>query len=188
LVASTSEAKMDASSCELFTKVVVRFAPFHVAAAPLTKLDPFTVRVNAGLPAEVVGGVRLIKIGGGFGLEFSEVIVNEAGFDDCLSGLITMTLATVFALVASMSDNGMAPWSWKLLTNVVVLFAPFQVTAAPEIKLAPFTINRNAGLPAEVVFGRRILIIGAGFPTVPVTVNGSEFDVPPPGAGLKTVT
>jgi hypothetical protein len=43
----------------------------------------------------------------------------------------------------------------------------------------------NAGSPAAAVEGVRAVRVGAGFP---LTVNVSADDVPPPGAGLNTVT
>ena len=42
----------------------------------------------------------------------------------------------------------------------------------------------NAALPAIALFGTNVDIAGTGV----VTVNVTVFEVPPPGAGLNTVT
>src|SRR4249919_2985035 len=44
----------------------------------------------------------------------------------------------------------------------------------------------NAGLPAIAKFGLRV--VSTGTPLGACTLNGSAFDVPPPGVGLNTVT
>ena len=46
-----SVAGTAAVNCVAFTNVVARFAPFHCTTAVFRKLLPFTVNVNAGLPA-----------------------------------------------------------------------------------------------------------------------------------------
>jgi len=48
-----------------FTNVVERAVPFHCATAPLAKLLPFTVSVNAALPAIAEFGLREEITGGG---------------------------------------------------------------------------------------------------------------------------
>jgi len=51
----------------------------------------------------------------------------------------------------------------------------------------PFTVSVKAGLPAGAELGRRFDTVGSGLGCTFI-VNVTEFDVPPPGAGLKTVT
>src|SRR3989338_2357606 len=52
-----SAARMAAVSCPLLTKVVVRLDPFQRPTEPVTKFEPFTVRVKAApAPLAVVGG------------------------------------------------------------------------------------------------------------------------------------
>ena len=53
------------------------------------------------------------------------------------------------------------------MTNVVVRFAPFQRTIAPDTKPVPFTVSVNAGPPAAVLLGER-----------DVNVAGVEADAP----------
>lgn len=63
---------------------------------------------------------------------------------------------------------------------------PFQSTVDADTKLPPLTVSVNAAEPAVVLLGDKDEIEGAGFTAVIVKV--CAFDVPPPGAGLTTVT
>jgi len=54
------------------------------------------------------------------------------------------------------------------------------------MKFVPVTVSVNAAPPATAVLGDRELSVGLGFGAVIANVCGLE--VPPPGAGLKTVT
>ena len=60
---------------------------------------------------------------------------------------------------------------------------PLTRTTEPLTKLLPFTDKRNAASPTILLAGRRLIITGTGFSTVRLT----ELEVPPAGAGLKTV-
>src|SRR5439155_16785473 len=53
-------------------------------------------------------------------------------------------------------------------------------------KSVPYTVSVNAASPATAVLGDRELSVGLGFGAVIVNVCGLE--VPPPGAGVNTVT
>jgi hypothetical protein len=70
------------------------------------------------------------------------------------------------------------------LTNVVTRGLPFHRTVAPLTKLLPFAVRVSAPEPALTVFGVSEFSTGTGL----LTVNVTAFDVPPPGAGLVTVT
>jgi len=70
------------------------------------------------------------------------------------------------------------------LTKVVVRAVPFQSTVAPLTKLLPFTVSVNLALPAITVDGDSEVAAGTGLTTVKAR-EGDE--VPPPGAGFKTV-
>jgi hypothetical protein len=63
-----SLVEMDAVNWVPLTNLVVRLEPFHCTAEPETKLEPFTVRVNAAPPAvalegdiELMDGTRLFE-------------------------------------------------------------------------------------------------------------------------------
>jgi hypothetical protein len=70
--------------------------------------------------------------------------------------------------------------------KVVVLALPLKLTTDVGIKFVPVTTRLKAALPAVVVLGLRFVSVGTGL--VAVTVKVEPFEVPPPGAGLKTVT
>jgi len=58
------------------------------------------------------------------------------------------------------------------------------VTTEVDTKFVPFTVRVNAAPPAVAFDGDSVVIAGTGL----FTVNGELPDVPPPGAGLVTVT
>lgn len=69
--------------------------------------------------------------------------------------------------------------------KVVVRGEPSQRTTAPLTKFVPLTVNVNPALPSTAVFGLSEVMVGTGFGGL--TVKGSAFEVPPPGAALNTV-
>jgi len=60
------------------------------------------------------------------------------------------------------------------------------LTSEALTKLVPLSVNSKAPLPPTTWAGERVVIDGTGFG--PTTVSVVELEVPPPGAGLKTVT
>src|SRR5262249_20248105 len=85
--------------------------------------------------------------------------------------------------VDAMSLAGIAAVSCVPLTNVVVRFEPFTWTTDPFTKFEPIAVSVKPGPPAVAVLAAMLVSIGGG--TVTVKMRGVE--VPPPGAGLKTV-
>jgi hypothetical protein len=74
---------------------------------------------------------------------------------------------------------------------VVALALPFHWTTEFETKLLPLITNVNPALPDGTVAGEIVVTDGIGLTPVPVgavTVKIAALDVPPPGAGLNTVT
>ena len=68
------------------------------------------------------------------------------------------------------------------------LLLPFHRTTEPATKLPPFTVKVNGVPPAVALEGVIIVMVGIGFGIeLIVNIAGGE-DVPPPGAGLETVT
>src|SRR5438445_8097207 len=112
-------------------------------------------------------------------------MVNAPEFDVPPPGAGVNTV-TEAVLCVAMSEAEIAAWSWVALPNVVVRSAPFQRTTDEPTKLLPVTVSVNAAPTATAVLGDRELSVGLGFGAVIVNVCG--LDVPPPGAGLKTVT
>ena len=72
-----------------------------------------------------------------------------------------------------------------LLTNVVVRGLPPNCTTELVLKLAPFTVNVNAGSPAVLLVGDMLARVGAGLLIVKVRPG---VEVPPAGVGFVTVT
>src|SRR2546425_5533778 len=83
-----------------------------------------------------------------------------------------------------MSVAGITALNWVGETNVVARSAPFHRTTELSTKFVPVTVSVNCGPPTTTDGGLRLVIVGIGFKTVKVC----GFDVPPPGAGLNTVT
>jgi hypothetical protein len=175
------------------TNVVVRALPFHCATEPLMKLVPVSVIVNPAPPAPSKFGEIDVSVGTGFG----GLIVNVSAFDVVPTGapcgpiplapptggfgLNTLTEAVP---TVAISAAVIAAVNWPALTNVVVRFPPFHCTTAVLSKLLPFTVSVKAAPPANPEFGTSVV----STPTGVVTLKRAEFDVPPPGVGLTTMT
>ena len=116
---------------------------------------------------------------------FAAVIVNVTEFEvpPPGDGLRTMT-AALPALAMSVAEIDAV--SWLALTNVVERFEPFQRTMDVEMKLLPLTVSVKPVPPAVAEVGLMLVMLGTGFAAA--IVNATEFEVPPPGDGLKTVT
>src|SRR5262245_21501916 len=109
------------------TNVVVRGLPFQFTTAPGTKLVPFTVSVNAWLPAAIELGVKPVNVGVGLGCE---LIGNDSVFDVPPPGVGLTTV--MFALPAlATSAAAICAVSCPLLTNAVGRGLPFQFTTEP---------------------------------------------------------
>src|SRR5207253_2979984 len=159
--------------------------PFHrTTDEPATKFVPFTVNVNAAPPAVADVGLRLVVVGTGFaGVE----IVNVWAFEVPPPGAGLNTVTDAVPAVAR-SVAGMDAVSCDAETNFVVRLAPFhRTTDEPATKFVPFTVNVNAATPTEADIGLRLVVVGTGFGDVEI-VNVWAFEVPPPGAGLNTIT
>ena len=63
---ATSLARMAAVSCVALTKLVVLALPLKFTTAPVTKLEPLTVRVKVPEPAAAVDGSSEVRTGTGF--------------------------------------------------------------------------------------------------------------------------
>src|SRR5437867_2157108 len=72
------------------------------------------------------------------------------------------------------------------LRNVVARSPPFQRTTDPEMKLLPLTVRLKPDPAATVDAGLRLVMLGAGFEAVMLKLT--VLGVPPPAAGLKSVT
>jgi len=183
--AATSPARIAAVTFVALTKVVVRALPLKLTTAPLTKLDPLTVSVNAPDPAVALAGCRVVMAG--VGLFAAALIVNVSAFDvpPPGAGFVTVT-AGVPALATSPARIDAV--TFVALTKVVVRALPLKLTTAPLTKLDPLTVSVSAPEPAVALAGCSVLIAGTGLFAAALMVNVSAFDVPPPGVGLVTLT
>src|SRR6267143_5645078 len=172
-----SAAVMAAVSWVALTKGVVRVLPFQRTVEPLRKLAPFTVRVNASPPANALPGDRLLRVGAG--LLTGKVCAAEVPPPG--AGVTTVTEAVP---VAARSAAGIAAVSCVALTKVVVRAAPFHCTVAPFTKPLPVSVSVKPAPPTIALDGDSVVSVGAGL----LIVKVCAAEVPPPGAGVTTVT
>src|SRR5437867_1269824 len=179
--AAMSVAGIVAVSCVGDTYVVARPAPFHCTTEPATKSVPVTVSVNPPSPATAAAGLSPVVVGTGL------VMLKVCGFDVPPPGAGLPTVTCAVPPVA-MSVAGMVAVSWVAETNVVARSAPFHRTTEPPMKFVPVTVSVNPGPPATAAVGLRPVVVGTGLAFVMPMLKVCGFDVPPPGAGLPTVT
>ena len=172
---ATSLVGIDAVSWVLLLNVVVRLEPFTCTTEPGTKFEPFTVRVNAALPAVMVLGEMFESDGAGF-------VTATVSWPEVPPPGAALTTVMERLPAEAMSLAGIAAVSWVALTNVVLLEAPFTSTTDPPTKPDPLTVNVKAPLPAVTLVGDTLVTDGAGLFTVKVKVPL----VPPPGDGVET--
>ena len=127
------------------------------------------------------GGFRLVIVGAALGGAITKPTSLEGPPPG--AGLNTRTLA---GPAAAMSVAGITAVNCVLVTKVVGLSESFHRTTDPLTKFVPVTVRTKAGEPAVAVEGLRLVIVGAALGGV--IVNVTALEVPPPGAGLNTVT
>ena len=175
-----SAAVIAAVTCPPLTKVVVRGEPLKFTTDVEIRFVPFTIRENAAPPAVAEFGTNEVIVGTGFAaapiLKLTEFDVPPPGV-----GFVTVT-AGVPTVVTSPAK--IAAVTCVALTNVVVLGLPPKFTAEVFKKFVPFTVRVNAPEPAVTPVGKSVVTVGTGL----FTANSTEFDVPPPGVGLVTLT
>ena len=172
-----SAAVIAAVTCVALTNVVVFAAPLKFTTDADTNPVPFTVSVNAVPPLIALVGESDVIVGAGLFTandEFPDVPPPGAGF-------VTVTfndpaVAICAAVIAAVTCVA--------LTTVVVAAVPLKLTTEDELKFVPLTVNVKAAPPASALDGESDVIVGTGL----FTVNGEAPEVPPPGAGLVTVT
>src|SRR6266850_8179408 len=129
------------------------------------------------MPTDAVGGLRLEMVGTGL------MIVRVCGLDVPPPGA-ELTTVTCGVPATATSAGGIVAVSCVAETYVVGRAAPFQRTTEPATKFVPVTVRVNPEAPAWTRFGLSPVVAGTGF----VIVKVCGLDVPPPGAGLNTVT
>jgi hypothetical protein len=101
-------------------------------------------------------------------------------------GLVTVT-GTLSAFAIALA--GIVAITCVALAKVVVSATPLKLTTELLIKFDPVTVNVNPADPAVALAGFSSVIAGTGLlTTAGLMVKLSEFEAPPPGEGLVTVT
>src|SRR5579872_7114180 len=176
-----SAAVMAACTCVALRNVVVRLEPFHLTTEPFMNPLPFTVRVNAAPPAVPLVGNSEVTEGTGLAALMTKPTLADVPPPG--AGLETVTCAVP---AAAISAAVMAACNWVAPIKVVVRAAPFQLTTELLMKPVPFTVKVKAAAPAVAPVGAREVIEGTGLAAL--MTKPAFADVPPPGAGLETVT
>jgi hypothetical protein len=172
-----SEESIAACKLVLETKVVVRALPFHCTAEVGAKLLPVTVSMKLALPVTAELGLNSVIFGGGTLIaKFTAFDVPPPG-----AGFVTVTVAV---LTVAMSAADMAACKLVFETNVVARALPFHCTVEEAMKFVPVTVNTKPASPAKAALGPSDTPVGVGL----LIVKVSAPEVPPPGAGVKTVT
>ena len=129
------------------------------------KLLPFTVNVNAALPATAVFG--LIEVATGTGLlittglivKFSKPLVPPPG-----PGVYTEIVAVPAVAILT---AGITAVNCVELPKVVANAIPFQLMTEPFMNPVPVTVSVNAELPVTAEVGDIDMITGTGLLVVP---------------------
>jgi hypothetical protein len=148
-----------------------------VASAVASKLTtelgrnpvPFTTKLKSLLPATILLGVRLAMVGEG------STTVKVFGLVAVPPGVNTVTRPLV-PPVGTTNVSVAASITVKLPTLI-----PLSSTVLVPVRLVPVTVTV---VPTSPLAGVREASVGAGV----VMVNAAGADVPPPGAGLVTLT
>ena len=134
---------------------------FHLIVAPDANPVPFTVSVNAALPAVMLLGLSDASAG-------PATIVSVSAFEITPPRCTVICADPTFAIRFAGTD---AVTSSEPTTFVVRLVL-FQNTVAPDANPLPSTVNVNAAPPAVTVAGEMELIVAAA---VIVNVTAFEF-------------
>lgn len=161
----------------LVRNVVVSAALPHRTVEVFTKPLPVTVSVKPLAPNVTLDGDKAPATGTGL----STVKSNAFDAPPPGAGLTTFTNAVP---AAATSVESIAAVTSASLTKVVVLAEPFHSTVAPGTNWLPVTVSVKAPLPEITLAGESDPATGAGLSIM----NAIAPEVPPPGAGVITVT
>lgn len=158
------------------TKLVARGVPFQRTTELVSNPVPINVIVAAAPGGTLRGEIVLIT---GTGLFTS--YVTAADWPPPGAGFATVTM---FSELPRIELAGSDVVNSPVLTKEVERLTPFQVTLEDGTKPVPLTSSGVGGAPATMLAGVMAAIAGSGL----FTWNATAPDVPPPGAGLATVT
>jgi hypothetical protein len=137
---------------------------------------PVNVIVAAAPGGTLRGEIVLIAGTGLFTSYATAVDVPPPG-----AGFATVTISSELPRIEL---AGKDDFNSPVLTKDVERFTPFQVTLEDGTNPVPFTSSGVGPAPATALVGVIVTIAGSGL----FTWNATAPDVPPPGAGLATVT
>jgi hypothetical protein len=158
------------------TKLVARGAPFQRTTEFVSNPVPVNVTV-AATPGGTLRGEIVPITGTGLFMSY----VTAADVPPPGAGFATVTMSSELPRI-ELAGNDVV--NSPVLTKDVERFIPFQVTLEDGTNPVPFTSSGVAPAPATALVGVIVTIAGSGLFTWTVTAP----DVPPPGAGLATVT
>ena len=158
------------------TNVVGRADPFHKATEFATKPVPVSMML-AALPTGTTVGKMPVNTG--IGLSTSRVIALLLPPDG--AGFCTVSPPVPLAVSA---DAGSAALISEPLTQVVARGAPFHATTEDGTKPVPEMSSIAPADPARTLEGLTEVTVGTGL----LIEKVAACEVPPPGAGLDTVT
>ena len=170
-----SAAVSDTCNMVALTKAVVRGEPFHSTIEFVSKPVPVSV-IAAACPAGTICGE--IEVSTGVGLLTIKglgALVPPPG-----AGFCTVTAVEKLPPIA---EAGSVAFNSVALTHRVASAAPFHSTVEEGTKPVPVKSNVCVADPATTLAGSTDAITGGGLSTV----KFANAEVPPPGAGLKTV-
>jgi len=164
------------NSVEL-TKVAVGATVPNFTVEPLTKFVPVNVRVKAAPPTVALVGEIELRVGTTlFTVKSKAPFVPPAG-----AGLLTTTgRLPAVAISGAVTDIVTCVEE----TGVTVVGLLLNVPVAPFTKFEPLMVNVNAAPPAVTLLGENEESVVGGLSIVKLCAEV----VPPPGAGLVTVT
>jgi xanthosine utilization system XapX-like protein len=151
--------------------------PLNFTLEADTNPVPFTVSVKPAPPAVALVGESEVMVGAG--LFTGKFMAGEAPPPG--PGLLTTTGRDP---AVAMSGAVTAMVTCVALTNVTVLPVPLNVPVAPLTKFVPLIVSVKAAPPAVALVGENDVIAGTGLLMEKFWVP----EVPPPGAGLVTLT
>jgi hypothetical protein len=157
------------------TKVVVRGAPFHSTTEFVSKPVPINVIVAACPDGTICGDIEVRTGVGLVTLNGSAALVPPPGAGFC-------TVTALAELLAS-AEAGSVAFNSVALTHNVANAEPFQATLDEGTKPVPVRSSVCVPDPATTLAGLTAAITGGGL----LIVKLAAAELPPPGAGLKTV-
>lgn len=173
-------------TCVGLTGFVGRALPLTNTWLAVSIPVPDTLSVVLAAPATTVLGLRERTVGLGF-TTFTGTAFDSpppGGFPPCTGGF---NMATCTVPAVTMSEAFRATTSFMPLWNEVGRLEPLTTAVEVLMKFVPFTVMVAEPTPARTVDGIMEEIWGTGA-VLGVTFSVTSAEMPPPGAGVKTVT